>query len=126
MSAPALVSWDSPRSGEALLDEKTPIHFAVGFLAGASGVNPSWATATVIMFEAIVITLEESRAQTIFRKRTGESYGNQIVDILMGILGAQYGGRFQQNYVARQQIATANQEMSTQQQSQTSGVFGVR
>lgn len=92
-------SFDKTKTGAAVIDGKTPISFFVGFVAGAAGLNPSWAAVTVIGFEAFLVMLEDGLGAA-FEKRSPQSYGNQLVDAMMGIAGA-YAGE----HMKRQQEA---------------------
>jgi hypothetical protein len=89
------ISFKPLHQGASVIDGKTPVSFAVGFLAGMSGMNASWATVCVVGFEALLVMLDEG-AGAAFEKRSPQSYGNQMVDVMVGILGVHYGERFQQ------------------------------
>ena len=86
-------------STTAVVDGKTPISFAVGFIAGASGMNPAWAAVAVFCFESAVLALDEG-VEAVFEKRTPQSYGNQIVDVLVGIAGVYYGEAYKRKRTA--------------------------
>lgn len=78
--------------GDAPIDGRTPISFLVGFIAGMSGMNPSWAAVTLLSFESLLIALEHGRVDAIFNEqRSSQSYGNQTVDILVTIVGVHFG-----------------------------------
>lgn len=76
----------------SVLDDKTPISFCVGVIAGMSNLNASWATVVVIGFEAAMVMLEETSVAAPFKKRiSAKSVGNSAVDTLAGITGVAVG-----------------------------------
>jgi hypothetical protein len=85
------ISLDEEWRGYAPIDGNTPIHFLVGMVAGLSNLNASWATVVVIGFEAMLITLEKGSIAAPFEQRAGQSYGNQAVDTMVGIMGVAVG-----------------------------------
>jgi len=130
MSTPPFVSFRPQHAGISVIDEKTPVSFAVGLLAGASGLNTSWATVTVVGFEALLVMLEESSTTSAFQPRSPQSYANQMFDVIAGIVGVHYGEQLQKkvfnvpNVVQKQQPQP--QPQPQQPQNQVAGVYRVR
>lgn len=71
--------------------EDAPISFFIGIIAGMSRLNPSWAAATVIGFEAAMIILEEASITAPFKRDTSKSVGTMAVDTIAGIYGVYLG-----------------------------------
>lgn len=89
MSAP-IVSFQKKHRGVSLVDGKTLLSFAVGAATGSSGLQPSWAAVCVLGFEALFVVLEKGLGSA-FERQTAQSYGNQMVSAMAGILGVYYG-----------------------------------
>lgn len=100
MSEAPSISFSKSHLGSSLIDGKTPVSFAVGMLAGMSGLNASWATVCVIGFEAFVVTLDEG-VSAAFEKRSPQSYGNQMIDVMVGIAGVHVGENLKKNQETR-------------------------
>lgn len=90
------ISFEPLHQGASVIDGKTPVSFGVGFVAGMSGMSASWATVCVVGFEALLVMLDEGPGAA-FEKRSPQSYGNQMVDVMVGILGVHYGERFKES-----------------------------
>jgi hypothetical protein len=73
--------------GLALFDYKSPMHFGVGFAAGTLGLNPHLAALLVIAAKAGKVALEEGLGHALFSDRDPQSYGNEMMDLLMEMSG---------------------------------------
>ena len=107
MSETPSISLKKEHHGASPIDGKTPIHFAVGVIAGMSGISASWAAVFVLGFEALIISLDEARVSAAFEKRSPQSHGNQAVDIMAGIAGVYYGELLQQRQQRNMGIPSA-------------------
>jgi hypothetical protein len=100
------ISFKLPHQGVAVIDGETPVSFAVGFVAGLGGLNPSWAAFSAVGFEALLVVLEDGPGG-MFDKQSSESYGNQLVDVMVGILGVYAGEAFRNRRVQQSQLGPA-------------------
>ena len=118
MSSPAVpaISLDKKFTGASVIDGKTPISFMVGFFAGMSGLNASWATVAVVGFEAILVAMDEGMSAA-FEKRSPQSYGNQMVDVMVGIAGVYYGELYKKNQEQKGYVPPLPASPIAQQQS---------
>lgn len=76
-----------PEVGLALFDYKSPVHFGVGFAAGTLGLNPHLAALLVIAAKAGKVALEEGLGHALFADKEPQSYGNEMMDLLMEMTG---------------------------------------
>lgn len=95
MDAPA-ISFEKKHAGLSPIDGMTPVHFGIGYIAGLSNMNPSWAMFSVIAFQAFLKVLEAGSVSAVFEKQSSQSYGNQAIESLMGIVGVYAGERSRQ------------------------------
>lgn len=96
----------------SLVDEKTSISFAVGFVAGMGGLNDAWAMVVVIGFEALMAALEEESLVAPFKRPIIESAGNQLVNTLVGTWGVSMGEAFRNKRLAEYQRMSAASGLS--------------
>jgi len=80
-----------PDVGLALFDYKTPMHFGVGFAAGSLGLNPHVAALLFIAAKAGKVALEEGLGHALFGEKEGQSYGNEMMDLLAEMTGIMAG-----------------------------------
>jgi len=73
--------------GLALFDYKSPAHFGIGVLAGVLGMNPHLAALLMIAAKAGKVALEEGLGRALFTDKDPESYGNEMMDLLMEMGG---------------------------------------
>lgn len=73
--------------GRALVDYKTPVHFGVGFFAGALGMNPHVAALLVLAAKAGKIAVKEGLGHALYGETEPQSYGNEMMDLLMEMTG---------------------------------------
>jgi hypothetical protein len=73
--------------GLALFDYKTPAHFGIGMAAGALGLNPHIAALILIAAKAGKVALEEGMGHALFGDKEPQSYGNEMMDLLMEMTG---------------------------------------
>ena len=78
---------DTADVGPALFDYKTPMHFGVGFAAGTLGLNPHLAALLFIAAKAGKVALEEGLGHALFGEKEAQSYGNEMMDLLMEMSG---------------------------------------
>ena len=107
------ISLSSKNKGISIIDEKTPIHFGVGMLAGMSGMNASMSMLTLVGIEAFLVLMEEENLASPFHTRGGQSHMNQAADIIVGMLGVYYGEK-----IARERrLAQINPLIATAQKA---------
>lgn len=103
MSA-AVVSLKPSAHGEAIVDRHTPLHFLVGFVAGAAGIDPHTAMIVFVGAKMVDQALQHGTSHAIFGKESGQSLGNEMADILVEIAGLHYGKSVRQR-LAEPQLA---------------------
>lgn len=69
----------------APFDKWTPLHGAVGALAGAAGVSPPAFLALVVGFEIFESTLETPGGSALFGTKRPESARNVAVDLAVSV-----------------------------------------
>ncbi len=91
MSAAHAISWSPERKGEAVIDLQSPLHFGVGFTAGALGIDPHLALIGFVGAKIVEESLAAGPHHALFTRERGQSLGNELADILFEIAGLYYG-----------------------------------
>lgn len=78
------------------VDVGTAVRFGIGLVAGLAGIDASVALLAAVGYSALVEVSQSGRG-ALTKRRSGESYANQAVDIVSMLAGL-YAGR----YAARQ------------------------
>lgn len=91
MSSAYAISWSPERKGEAVIDLQSPLHFGVGFTAGALGLDPHLALIGFVGAKIVEESLSAGPRHAIFGRERGQSLGNELADILFEIAGLYYG-----------------------------------
>ena len=86
-----LVAATPRHVGSALIDYKTPLHFGVGFAAGALGVSPHIAAIAFLAFKAGKLAVKHGFGHALFEKTEEQSYGNEIMDLTAEMVGIGFG-----------------------------------
>ncbi len=82
--------------GAAFIDWMTPLHFGLGFTAGALGLNPHLAALLFIGTRTAVLAAEEGLGHALFSTEHGQSHANELADLSSEFLGLYLGGRTRQ------------------------------
>lgn len=107
MAAAHAISWAPERRGEAIIDAQSPLHFGVGFAAGALGVDPHIALMTFVGAKIVEESLSAGPKHAVFSRERGQSLGNELADILFEVAGLYYGKMLRTKLAERQaQAAT--------------------
>lgn len=89
---PTVVAHRPSEQGAALIDIQTPLHFGVGVVAGAAGIDPGLAALAAVTAHMAIGAVREGPDRAMF-KPAREAPGNQAMDILAAMLGV-YAGRW--------------------------------
>jgi hypothetical protein len=90
-----LVAWTEEDQNEAALDPWSAVHAGAGLAAGLTGI-PVWlATVAAIGYEVVEAQFERTpTGQAFFDTQGPESRTNQVVDVLVFVLGVWAGSRY--------------------------------
>ncbi len=107
MSAARAISWSAAHRGEAVIDAHSPLHFGVGFAAGALGVDPHIALMTFVGAKIVEESLSAGPRHALFSRERGQSLGNELADILFEIAGLYYGKQLRSKLAAQTPVEPA-------------------
>jgi len=100
----AVVAHSAEQEGTAILDGGTALEFLVGFSTGLAHIEPHIAILGILSFEALQeVAMHGSKE--LFRRQSGESLANRIVDGLALVTGVYLGHYVRAAADARQFVA---------------------
>jgi ApbE superfamily uncharacterized protein (UPF0280 family) len=91
-------------SGVAMLDQASLIHYTVGMAAGMANIEPSLAVVGAIAAMAVRDVVEAQHPGPLTARRSGESYINQISDVLITMIGVYSGKTMRTVWVHRKAL----------------------
>jgi hypothetical protein len=91
-----LVAVHDDDVGTAFVDWYTPMHFGLGFTAGALGLNSHLAALLFIGSRTVMLAAKEGFGYALFATEHGHSHANEISDLASEFLGLYLGGRARQ------------------------------
>ena len=89
-----LVAKNRSEYGQAAVDIYTPLHFGLGFAAGAMGVSPIIAALVLTVVKIGVAATEKGMGHALMGRIPGESNINELCDLLAEIAGVDAGATF--------------------------------
>lgn len=86
------------RYGQSPVDLATPVHFALGLIAGVMGVSPLKATIVATTLKIGIVAAEQGMGHALFSRAPGDSNINTLVDLLAEIGGVSAGARIRSRW----------------------------
>jgi hypothetical protein len=88
-----IVALHESEVGAAFIDWFTPMHFGLGFTAGALGLNPHLAAILFVGMRTAKLAAEEGLGHALFSTEHGQSHANELTDLTAEFLGLYAGGK---------------------------------
>jgi hypothetical protein len=96
-----LVAKNRSEYGQAAFDVYTPVHFTLGFAAGAAGISPIVAALVLTVIKIGVAATEKGMGHALMGRIPGESNMNELCDLLAEIAGVDAGAAFRAKAVTQ-------------------------
>lgn len=104
----SVIAQNKSEHGQSALDAYTPIHFAVGFVAGIYGISPIRAALGLTVLKIGVAAYERGAQHALFSRSRGESNLNELCDLLCEIGGVALGARVRSKWNPNPTIPAAD------------------
>lgn len=95
------------RHGQSAVDVATPVHFALGVLAGLLGISPVKAALVLTVAKVGIAAAEKGLGHALFSRRKGESNLNELCDLLAEIAGVDVGAQIRARRVPQPALPAA-------------------